>query len=184
MEKNAKICDVCEKKIAHVSCPLCQKDVCSDCEMVSDFGTSEKTIFHLITCEGCHYALGVVEFDSDMTEELVKGFVSSVQNIMTAAFLSDDKLSEKVKQRKEFQKIKRDAFNGIRALQVGRNVVSAQELPDVDKHFKLWKTRNRAPYSGKRYGFASPTGKFQTINFVPQGQRLSKGQITRGGQKI
>ena len=48
VEKTVKICDVCDEGVAKKKCPLCEKDVCSNCLDEIETGT---VIFE--PCEDC-----------------------------------------------------------------------------------------------------------------------------------
>lgn len=192
-EKTTKICDLCESKVCHIACPICEKDMCADCEIVANFNSEDKTLFHLIICQNCYYATQVIDFDKDLTEELVKQFAKSMQNIMTLAYLNDDALPEKVKRKKEYKETRASLINAGRAFAPVRfqginRSLDPNKLRELDKKYKHWITMSPNKvhtYERKRmFGFGTPSTKITSATMLSKQPQSPSAAIVQRRKKI
>ena len=76
VEKNARICDVCENHIAKSKCEICDKDICEECADVVMIGLYQgegDVLFNINACHKCNKQLSKVCLsDENIFQEVFK----------------------------------------------------------------------------------------------------------------
>jgi hypothetical protein len=100
MEKNARICDVCETHVAGCKCEICNKDICEECtkELPVVFDEASAVLFNINACAKCNRQIMKVCLSEENIfqevfkekPELLKEIIEVIKNIMMLKKVSDD----------------------------------------------------------------------------------------------
>lgn len=109
VEKNARICDVCDKTVAEGRCDICAKDICQDCteeiglNFFSESSSARALLFNVNTCERCRKQFSKVCLSEQTIfedvfkdkPELKNEIVEAIKNIMMLKKISDEEEPKK-----------------------------------------------------------------------------------------
>lgn len=104
VEKQARICDVCDNHVANNKCDVCSKDICQECtEGISLGFLDEANALEINTCEKCKKQFSrVCLSEPNIFEDVFKdqpeirnSIIELIKNVMMLKKVSDDETPEK-----------------------------------------------------------------------------------------
>ena len=106
MEKNARICDVCDRLVAKGKCEICDKDICEECAdtiMIGLYQGEGDVLFNINACQKCNKQISrVCLSDENIFQEvfkekpeLLKEIIEVIKNVMMLKKVSDEDLDKK-----------------------------------------------------------------------------------------
>jgi hypothetical protein len=104
VEKNTRICDVCDEHVAKCKCQICSKDICEDCKnaISVNFLDDGILLFNIDTCEKCQKQFSRVCLSEETIfadvmkdkPELMNEIVELVKNILMLKKISDEDIKK------------------------------------------------------------------------------------------
>lgn len=104
VEKNTRICDVCDEHVAKCRCRICDRDICTDCKdaISLNFLEDGALLFDIDTCERCkkqfsRVCLSEENIFSDVMKdkpELINEIIELVKNILMLKKISDEDIKK------------------------------------------------------------------------------------------
>ena len=87
IKEKINICDLCEKRISHIKCEICEKDCCPTCLASPYLSIKRMKLFEYPICKECSTKLNLANIELNITQEVKDSLKTQITEQINKAML-------------------------------------------------------------------------------------------------